>query len=508
MRTLMLGICAVAFLLSVARCGSSTDSTITQAIGSFAVSSPTAVRTSTTAVVRRNSWIQQAAFPLFESLGILHWFFPENKAHAADDKLKDFKAEKKKIDDILAKGSVVDCVKDIFVFPTTINNPTCYGPNLTYQSHPDGADGSNCGGASYPCFPSGDLGIWTATESGEACASAKLNQTLGSVASYANGSLKMLAAAICVAKVSGMSKPAAGSDLDLTSAMNSAGISGATFTKVALAQLTARTGAVETYELVITGTIGTGIVDLDLIHSPTNASNTEFKGHLKARMGGAGSVTALSLTYQQTGTSLLALMRSGSSLGTSDSPFNSGNEVDYASSLLVGKQINFSQITLDTASGLGTVYASWQANPNDDKARIFNATVANTSGTDAGFAYFGFGDPLKTSTNPGIIKTMICNWAGPGNNHTGQVGKAQGQAFSRDATTGVMTATTNNITYAPTNSCDCTGAGSPACNSNFKIGANSTAAPASVGAVSNTLTTYTALVGGLGTIPTQTEPTY
>jgi len=48
---------------------------------------------------------------------------------------------------------------------------------------------------------------------------------------------------------------------------------------------------------------------------------------------------------------------------------------------------------------------------------------------------------------------MICNWAGPGNSKTG-VSKVQRQQLSYDSTNNVWKSTTDNITFAPTTSCD------------------------------------------------------
>ena len=50
---------------------------------------------------------------------------------------------------------------------------------------------------------------------------------------------------------------------------------------------------------------------------------------------------------------------------------------------------------------------------------------------------------------------MICNWAGPGNSKTG-VAKIQRQKLSYDSTANVWESIQDNITFAPTISCDFT----------------------------------------------------
>ena len=58
---------------------------------------------------------------------------------------------------------------------------------------------------------------------------------------------------------------------------------------------------------------------------------------------------------------------------------------------------------------------------------------------------------------------MICNWAGPGNNHTLQE-LAQRQFITQDPITGLFDASIGagsaDITYAPSNSCDYDASGS------------------------------------------------
>jgi hypothetical protein len=109
--------------------------------------------------------------------------------------------------------------------------------------------------------------------------------------------------------------------------------------------------------------------------------------------------------------------------------------------------------------GFGKVGYAWQAGERDGYTRTFNIkTVYNSSDNQTGNAFFGFnphpdnssGTNKYRSTN---IDRMICNWAGPGNNHTG-VAKIQRQKLSYASTANVWKSIQDNITFAPTTSCD------------------------------------------------------
>ena len=69
-----------------------------------------------------------------------------------------------------------------------------------------------------------------------------------------------------------------------------------------------------------------------------------------------------------------------------------------------------------------------------------------------GDAYFGFGKTVGTTD--GEIDGMICNWAGPGNNHD-PLPYAQHQPIKFDATVkGFIVGTAGSeITFAPTSNC-------------------------------------------------------
>ena len=70
-------------------------------------------------------------------------------------------------------------------FNATNSMVSCYGPALYYKNHKNYAGATSPGtctvsGAANGCLPTGDLGLWSATNgsNGEACAAAKMNSKM------------------------------------------------------------------------------------------------------------------------------------------------------------------------------------------------------------------------------------------------------------------------------------------------------------------------------------------
>ena len=110
-------------------------------------------------------------------------------------------------------------------------------------------------------------------------------------------------------------------------------------------------------------------------------------------------------------------------------------------SILAGK--------FDPATMQGDYVYTWQAGKGDSHSRTFQMHVNADAAT--GDAYFGFGKTVGTTD--GEIDGMICNWAGPGNNHD-PLPYAQHQPIQFDAVKGfIVGAAGSKITFAPTTSC-------------------------------------------------------
>ena len=153
--------------------------------------------------------------------------------------------------------------------------------------------------------------------------------------------------------------------------------------------------------------------------------------------------------------------------------------------------------------GFGKVGYAWQAGKMDGYTRTFNIkTVYNSADNQTGDAYFGFnphpdnssGTNKYRSTN---IDRMICNQAGPGQaqGRTG-VAKVQRQHLSYDSTNNVWKSTSDNITFAPTNSCDFD-------NSSY----SSTTFGGSGASITNNLVSISNYQTNFGSQPTKPSPT-
>ena len=147
--------------------------------------------------------------------------------------------------------------------------------------------------------------------------------------------------------------------------------------------------------------------------------------------------------------------------------------------------------------GFGKLGYAWQAGKDDGYTRPFNIkTVYNSSDNQTGNAFFGFNPhPDNGSYRSTSIDRMICNWAGPGNSKTG-VAKIQRQKLSYHSTANVWKSIQDNITFAPTNSCD------------FDNGTHSTATFGGSGAsITSNLESISNYLSKYGSQPTKPSPT-
>jgi hypothetical protein len=374
---------------------------------------------------------------------------------------------------------------DANAFFVSGGNAPCYGPSLLWQDHPDATGGDPSSGQ----LPGGDLGIWSASApGGEACAAAQLNARMRSVQSQVDMGLTGLAGLVAAYRADGHTWPddvSPGSSVDLTTAMASAGIEGVTFNRASMS-LDA-TGAVWSYALDLdhgSGDAARHIV-LELSHAVIDRDSGAFEGLLTyvledtysdRNCGGqpSGDVSVNgSVHYIKSGADQLVLQaRNASACGHAsvlpaanllaepiESSVLSGNAVDPAGPW----QDNFNVFTaeLDPETLQGSYSYAWQAGVGDGQTRVLDVGLDTA---DAGEAYFGFGDRVQTSVS-GEIRGFICNWAGPGNSHSGPdfARYAQRQFMTRDEATNrfvVADAAASDITYAPTNSCMYDGAGS------------------------------------------------
>lgn len=451
-RTVLLSVFITASLIFYISCNKSSDSGSGGGISSLfkaafpeeaAVSSPTAQTTATTSSFGLQS----------EELRTL--------AEATDT------ADKKKaaLTAILDGATSDACAININLYNSA--NANCYGPNLDYANHPDGSGGTQ--------LPGGDLGLLDAAEtSGEACAAAELNARMKGVASQVDAAFFAVASLMCTARNANLSLPAnAGESLDVTPSLSGkVTINGqaATVTAATLARDTDSNGK-PVYVSTIRATFGSKSAFIRLKHIPAGLQDEStftgkvsislsdtvresgFDGNCSGSSG--GQVDAASILYEKTlAGNLKYSLKSGNFCGSAADPFVSATNYSVnlpktyaANNGGWGNNANILLADFVPSTGVGTYQYAWQAGRNDSHTRVLNVKISDATNA---VAYFGFG-PAASTTSPGPISTMICNWAGPGNNHSGQA-KVQKQVMTRGAT--FFTATTSNITYDPVNACE------------------------------------------------------
>lgn len=380
-------------------------------------------------------------------------------------------ADKKKeaLTAILDATTADQCAVNITLYAS--GNANCYGPVLNYANHPDGGGGSGQ-------LPSGDLGLWDATEaSGEACAAAELNSRMKGIASQVDTAFFSVASMMCAAKVAGLSAPAAaGESLDITSRVadkvkinsQAATVSSATLSR------DADVNGKPVFVSSIVATVGTKTVTIRLKHIPAGVQDeSTFTGKLSIKLAdstresgfdgncngsSSGQVDAVSIVYEKTASgNMKYALKSANFCGSAADPYVSATNqsVDltktYNGSNNGGWGNNGNVLLADFSptTGIGTYQYAWQAGRNDSHTRVLNM---NISSANAAVAYFGFGPAISSTSGVGSISGMICNWAGPGNNHNSVPAKVQKQTMSRATT--MFTPDTSYITYDPVNTCD------------------------------------------------------
>lgn len=375
------------------------------------------------------------------------------------------------IDAVIAAASDSDCEVTLPNIEDS-DDPTCYGPGLDYKNHPDASSSSLAAGS----LPVLDLGIWSETEgtTTEACGAAKMNALVSTTAGRSDFVLLLGASMVCLMERSGTSLPASVGDVEtLTTELDDAVSVNNASTTITLAQMERTADVTDTdgtvlasYEVSITGTTTAGGKSVTFTstikHLPTSSS-TSYKGRLYAQFDGIPSpsdIYAYSIAYSRASSDLAYDMFSALFESTATSIFASTGALDVAGDWR--EKIARAITNIDVTTGDGSMSYSWQAGRNDSSARIFNADVSSTDAC----SFFGYGGAYGTSggtASDNVIDEFICNWAGPSGrasdlSASGETGKAQKQCMTYNSSTEVyeVDSSKNNITYAPTLSCDCT----------------------------------------------------
>jgi hypothetical protein len=376
---------------------------------------------------------------------------------------KSFSEKQAELAALLSGTTAEDCA---LVLPHQMGgySPLCYGPSLDYEDHPDGTGTGQ--------LPSGDLGIWEATQGeSEPCAAAKLSSLINNVGDKVDYGLYMAASMVCLMNVNGVAMPAEGASQDLTALVDgsvSANNPGFTVHEASVARLAddASGDAVYAYSVNIDvlETISptdeyTVTLDTVLEHVFDAASPGSYHGAMRGTIGAFGmrDPEAYSVAYERTGEYLRYGLLLASYPADAEGLFDDAGKIDIAGDWT--GNLNQGVFDLDAETGtFGNVSFAWQAGRGDSHTRVFNVFVEGGEASVSGCGFFGFGPRFDADTGTASynsISTFICNWAGPGNQHTGLVGSAQKQCFASEAG-GPLAVTENHIAYAPVNDCDTT----------------------------------------------------
>ena len=372
---------------------------------------------------------------------------------------------------------------------------SCYGPELAFVNHPNYSSGQ---GQDNTTLPTGDLGIWTAYNDNttqEACSVGQMNLLMDKAGRKVDLAMGITAMMVCAAKNDNLTKPSVDGDaLDVTASVAKTQVKekrgGMEVTSATLKRSTvASTGKIK-YTSKLTGsftytegsTTSSQSFKIKFQHVPETDSKDSVKAgeglvqmwqegisETDGNCGGNTLDVVTSVAYKNTSDNLSfrAVKAKFSDNMTSDDFFNSsdGEVVGISaqeSSTGSGwcADLNIIRANVDK-DGFGKVGYAWQAGKMDGYTRTFNIkTVYNSADNQTGNAYFGFNPHPDNSSGTNKYRTtnidrMICNWAGPGQaqGRTG-VAKVQRQQLSYDSTNNVWKSSSDNITFAPTNSCD------------------------------------------------------
>ncbi len=375
---------------------------------------------------------------------------------------KSFGQKEAELNQLINGVTDADC-EVVFGMLVAGGNPPCYGPMLYYKNHPDfgttgdippppGATTAN------GLLPGGDLGIWSATNVGsdEACTASKVNITVDDVSLRVDIGLYTAASMICLMNVHEVDLPGEGEEVDMTELLDPvlSSVNGDVGVTSAVIGRGDDLDGDPVYAYGVTMTVGSAganqlSVEFDWLHTG-DPDDTAYRGKIWGKVEnlpmGPASTAAYSVLYERAQASIGYRLLSAGYPETATDIFAENGDLavdgDWTG--------NMTQAIVNQAANESMFSVGWQAGPMDDSTRVFNAFVSNNDGC----GFFGYGDKFDVvaGTAPdNLIKKFICNWAGVGNDHSGQASKAQKQCMSK--TGGQFEPTSSLISYAPVNDC-------------------------------------------------------
>ncbi len=348
----------------------------------------------------------------------------------------------------------------------------CFGPSMDYRDHPDGTDRSG----QIATLPGGDLGIWAHYDatSGHVCAAAQLNEQLSAARQRTTAGLLLMAATVRQLHADEQQLLLDGGSVNVADRLQAQGVAGIEFDHASVAR-DPDTGSWHYHVTLQQFDSALGDArssDIALLFNPSpNGVPEEFSGLLQisaedsvdsgncpdAAVRHLSSVAFQRLQHQQ----IRSEYRHGMYCGHAaiGSGFDPSGQVDPGYSQLLfddGWANDFSvfQAEFNPTNNAGSYAYSWQAGAGDSHSRVLNVGIV---GPDAlhGDAWFGYGQSLVTASDRvGTINGFICNWAGPGADHS-LIERAQYQSLMLDenALQIAVGEGGSNITFAPTNAC-------------------------------------------------------
>lgn len=379
-----------------------------------------------------------------------------------------FNSKISRLDSVLSRASqetdpikgVAKCLRALPKNIDTWNSPLCYGPSLGYKPeiHPDAnlnpkSQNQSMGNQ----LPGGDLGIWTETQNKrQACAAAKLNQLGHNAAVYSDLATGSMAMMVCVAAFAGDTLPGPGQTLDVSGLL--AKIQKQTSFKQQAIQLNTATvkNSEGGYEIHLEGKFKERPFKVSTLHNSTDKkgaitvlSGPPENSKLEGKNPRVSSWRVTSLKYKcSEGKSKFRMISSAQKDSASAiSAIHKNGEVSTQKKDFMG-DLNIAQGIISSKGG--HMAFGWQAGAGDGYLRVFNATTNDEKGE----AWFGYSQNDDSEDIQNLLKIdgMICNWAGPGNQHQPKL-FVQKQEMER-INKRYWKATKSNITYAPINSCD------------------------------------------------------
>ena len=366
----------------------------------------------------------------------------------------------------------------------------CYGPALEYVNHPDAMfpdpDTIDNDPAGQPNdsdgdgrLPQGDTGIWRENQDSEACAAAVLDSRVSHIESHIDSGILTMASLMCHAHVEGLRIPTDGSTLDLTSVAASGFAANGVALEVshATVQTTNRSYVTEFVAKRTDEAEESFDIACRLKHRKVD-DETGYLGKLscliesespsvsKCRTQASSQTRAFSISYYRNSSSILTYeAKSAEFCGVGIHPWVSSTDytLDPSPALMDSSNgwvsdYNLARFQFDLNTGAGRYLFSWQAGARDSHSRILTLDLSADSDNTpkSGCAYFGFGPPAQE--NPARPDGMICNWAGPQNDHT-LTDLVQRQCVTWNAGLNLFLSESSRlaINYAPTNSCESNG---------------------------------------------------